>query len=115
MLTDYMAALQILQANPSRPIIDLLTNSINGLVGENNRKIKEAIFKDKSSMISAIVEGAQRIHSIREGVIAGKPASVVMAERLSLMEAPELILLAGYIFNSNPEQRWFNHLKGMAQ
>ena len=77
-----------------RSVDDAFTACLDTLLREQHLASEERLFRDPEKLLGAVVAGLTKSGNLSEETVGSEPAVDVLAQRLSTLDRPELVLLA---------------------
>jgi ParB/RepB/Spo0J family partition protein len=93
---DDMARIQLQVRSRQLSVVDVVNSKLQQVLHDRQIADRNDLLADPARLIAATLDHLHRLHAFRAGVIDGRPALEVLAERLGHLPEPELILLAAY-------------------
>jgi ParB/RepB/Spo0J family partition protein len=90
---------------------------VHARLSEKSDKKRRELFNNRSLLEQVVVGGMSKVHTIRNGIVEGRPAIEAFAERLKAMEWPEFRMMCAFMIEGqcedvSPEALWLEAVGG---
>jgi hypothetical protein len=108
MVVDHFRAKHVGKKSALAGSVDVVFNAcLESLLRGQKMVADDELFSNPARLLDAVVAKFAVAKQLNKAVIAGRPATEVLAERLCAMSPPEFALLAAVLLGSDdPARRW---------